>query len=111
MTGGGARWSKAPGLSASMGWNIAGKVRRKPSYGQLLGDWDLVFGVERSDVVSGEVLVVDTGQVRAHALVPSETAAVTPARVAKAIQSALAAGWTADAPRAPFSGSLLRDST
>ena len=38
------------------------KVRRKPSYGQLLGDSNLVFAVELSDVVSGQVLVVDTGR-------------------------------------------------
>ncbi len=43
-------------------WN----VRRKPSYGQLLGESNLVFAVERSDV-SGQVLVVDTGQLRPDA--------------------------------------------
>jgi hypothetical protein len=79
-------------------WN----VRRKPSYGQLLGESNLVFAVERSDV-SGQVLVVDTGQVRADsALSPDESATVTPARVAGAIRSALAAGWTPAKPGSPF---------
>src|SRR5690349_21287928 len=54
------------------------KVRHKPSYAQLLGNSDLVFAVERSDI-SGQVLVVDTGQVRADAaLLPDSAAAVTP---------------------------------
>jgi hypothetical protein len=79
-------------------WN----VRRKPSYGQLLGESNLVFAVQRSDV-SGQVLVVDTGQVRSDAaLGADENAAVTPSRVVSAIRSALVAGWTPDKPGSPF---------
>ena len=77
-------------------------VRRKPSYGQLLGEANLVFAVELPDV-PGQMLVVDTGQVRADAaLLADESAAVTPSRVACAIRLALAAGWTPDKPGSPF---------
>ena len=79
-------------------WN----VRRKPSYTQMLGHSNLTFGVQRADA-SGQVLVVDTGQVRPDAAMSADTSAVvTPSRVASAIRSALAAGWTPDKPGPPF---------
>jgi hypothetical protein len=78
------------------------KVRRRPSYAQLLGDSNLTFAVERRGG-SGQVLVVDTGQVRADAaLFPDRDAAVTPSRVAEAIRAALAAGWSPEKPGSPF---------
>lgn len=78
------------------------KVRRKPTYTQMLGDSNLTFAVERPDV-SGHVLMVDTGQVRADAaLFPDYDAAVTPSRVAEAIRAALVAGWAPEKPGSPF---------
>ena len=78
------------------------KVRRKSSYTQMLGHSNLTFAVERPGV-SGQVLMVDTGRIRADAaLFPDYDAAVTPSRVAEAIRAALVAGWAPEKPGSPF---------
>jgi len=73
-------------------------IRRRPSYGQSLGQSPLTFAVEDADE-SGQVLLVTTRYSRPDNCMRHDPGPpVTPAVVANAVRRARRAGWQPSSP-------------
>ena len=79
------------------GW----RTRRRPTYGQGLGQSSMTFAVELAES-HGQALVVDTGRLRPdNWLELGPVVPVTPVVVAAAVRQALHEGWNPRAAGAP----------
>ncbi|MGV9269500.1 hypothetical protein ACWDRR_33095 [Kitasatospora sp. NPDC003701] len=76
-------------------------VRRRATYARGLAWRPLAYAVEQ-DVTPGATLVVTTNQPHPSNWLGFPAHAVLPAKVATAIRTARAGGWTAETPGPPF---------
>ncbi|MFC8720664.1 hypothetical protein [Kitasatospora sp. NPDC057198] len=76
-------------------------IRRRPSYGQGIGESPLTAAVERADG-AGAVLLLRFPCAHPGNWLGLPATGVTPARIAAAVRLARARGWDPERPGGPF---------
>ena len=76
-------------------------IRRKPTYGEAIGESSLVVAVELEES-SGSTLLLEHSQNRSDSWVGPSDTSVTPSMVAAGIRSAIQRGWIPQAPGKTF---------
>lgn len=84
------------------------RIRRRPTYGQAIGEGPLTIPIEPAEG-PGPVLLVSLPFSRPDAWVGERTMAVRPALVAEVIRTALRRGWDPSRPGRAFALDVTED--